>query len=96
MAEAGIIDEATFTFFVGDAGETSSYCDFGELEDDEGVTWFDTYEGYYWSVQMQEDSIKVGGKTIPTPAQYGVLDTGTSLMYFPVETAATIILQLAG
>lgn len=74
----------------------TSYLDIGE-QDYTNTTCFGVAEHNYWSVPVQKDMVKVGETEIASNlAKFAVLDSGTSLMYFPAWMLNDLVSVLAG
>lgn len=92
LAQAGVIDAAEFTVYIGPETE-SSYVDFGKYKGDtRNVTWAPLVNTVYWSVKMNEMSYK--NQFVEIASTFAVLDTGTSILGFPQTDLKSIIFAI--
>lgn len=89
LAEAGVIDAAQFTVFLGNVGE-SSYVDFGKYKGNlSNITWVPLTDTAYWRVILSSMNYK--NKAITLETTKAVLDTGSSILGFPRADLKNII-----
>jgi hypothetical protein len=93
----GLVDSASFAFYLGDATGDLGELTLGGTDPDHytgAITWVSLFSATYWEIQFAGLSVgRVSYVTEPTKA---IVDSGTSVLAGPSDQVAAIAKQLRG
>lgn len=95
LKEEQELPKAMFAFYLGDNADGElAIGGYNEERMQGEVNWVDLLTPAYWLVSM--DQVKFGDKVITTGKTGGIMDTGTSLLYGPMNQVMTMAKSLKG
>lgn len=99
LKSQGLIQNATFSFYLSDDGFLSvdttpesaftiGGYDVKEYANNSAIHWMKIYETGYWTLPLSK--VHYGGVDLGGPASYAIIDTGTSLIMGPSDKVSKI------